>query len=777
MVQYWYPVQSRAQELSEELRRFEGIADQALADETAALEFVSGTLLEVSRRNDFPGHQLPRWTWVASVLRLHAPKRNQIATKCCAAIMHLSKVLGSGPLDEQKVQELNWVLNSTVGKLSQLLETNELRGYLSPAEILSIGRRLLHFLERPSFDFDSVQTAVSQRKEIMAGFGRLGLGSTVNEKIDALFSAAASRTDGTKIAARAALLYLAENDDVIDDRLGVLGLVDDLYVIEWAYAAVEKHTQLLPLLQAFLQGWPFAADLALMNGGSRHLDRYSQYVACACLYSLFRQSQSSTLVLREVGAYGLIAALLTAVQCSRHQAERLEKSIGSWRVGQPIIISDGADKFKATYLGATSIAGSPRVRIGVDGPGTITMDPSICPYLASSAEHSRLSTGKQIQSWFKDRHIDPLVHVTGVSRQIPKDQECILLLGPKQKLDRYLPHLQLLGSSPAALFGIKYVNSHFGVSDLPHSTTDTPFIYACSDADTAFDLIREPPGHVAKWSVIADGARLGRALSASLASEAEFAGQPILVLAELKEREATRELVSRDSSVVWYLEDSDVEVPPLAPVQVSAEVDSLDRFLSRQANHWSASMGFVDYTDEFLEGLAGCLKDRAFRTDSDSGLLDYSLSTFVQKAIAYPLRDEALNSELLLQAETLAAQASVMRQYETSAGQLFELLTAFSSGKKSISDRGAELRWIGNETAEKDSVVVVCRSKAVAERTEAVASEFPELRSFRWSTIEQVREGAPFDRVVVARLARSTVHARSCAQRLWGANGLRSASL
>src|SRR5262249_47350011 len=114
-----------------------------------------------------------------------------------------------------------------------------------------------------------------------------------------------------------------------------------------------------------------------------------------------------------------------------------------------------------------------------------------------------------------------------------------------------------------------------------------------------------------------------------------------------------------------------------------------------------------------------------------------------------PLRDEALNSELLLQAETLAAQASVMRQYETSARQLFELLTAFSSGKKSISDRGTQLRCIGNETAEKDSVVVVCRSKAVAERTEAVASEFPELRSFRWSTMEQVREGAPFDRVVV----------------------------
>ena len=61
-----------------------------------------------------------------------------------------------------------------------------------------------------------------------------------------------------------------------------------------------------------------APDLAFLDGGTKQLDRYSQYVACACLQGLFRQTASSVLVLREVGGHGVIAAL----RCPRSRHPR-----------------------------------------------------------------------------------------------------------------------------------------------------------------------------------------------------------------------------------------------------------------------------------------------------------------------------------------------------------------------------------------------------------------------------------------------------------------------
>ena len=93
-------------------------------------------------------------------------------------------------------------------------------------------------------------------------------------KADALFEASA-RNGKEGAAARAALLYLADEDDAVGDAFGVLGLLDDVYVIDWAYAVVEGLTWCLPLLLAFLDQWPFVADLALAGTPPMPLDRFT----------------------------------------------------------------------------------------------------------------------------------------------------------------------------------------------------------------------------------------------------------------------------------------------------------------------------------------------------------------------------------------------------------------------------------------------------------------------------------------------------------------------
>jgi hypothetical protein len=141
----------------------------------------------------------------------------------------------------------------------------------------------------------------------------------------------------------------------VSDNLGVLGLLDDAYVIDWAYAFVEKQTWCLPLLQALVEKWPFVADVALAGTPPMPLDRFSQYVAGACLHSLFTEGQPALLVLRENAGFGVIAAFFAGVQCARIQGDSLEEEIGGWPINQPVIVSDGQEQFKALFKGLDEI--------------------------------------------------------------------------------------------------------------------------------------------------------------------------------------------------------------------------------------------------------------------------------------------------------------------------------------------------------------------------------------------------------------------------------------
>ena len=263
---------------------------------------------------------------------------------------------------------------------------------------------------------------------------------------------------------------------------------------------------------------------------STHAARqFSQYIACACLNSLFAERQPGLLIVRESAGYGAIAALLAAVQCAKMHGDGLDAEINTWREGQPVIVSDGQQKFKALFRGVETLGAKRKIRLGVRKSGSLTVDISVAPYIARSvAPHTLLCDGSALSVWLKDRHLDPLVTLTGYGRRRFQQQECVLLLGPRHKLDDYFSRLRPFGTSASALLGAKYVGADMTHHDLDHETSDTPFIYACSDPETAWDLITKPPEHVSGWRVIVDGARAGRTLRASLQTSLEYARCPYL---------------------------------------------------------------------------------------------------------------------------------------------------------------------------------------------------------------------------------------------------------
>lgn len=747
---YWFPKKSRVDQLSKLLSGYADVARLGLEDAREHIPHLSEKLGEAQSHADFPKSQIPRWLWLASQYRLHAASEVAIATRAAAALQVLSMVVEKPHLSLTDVQDLNWVLEVTVAALAPLVGPADLRGCLSENELGAIDAYLAGFQDVEPFDREAVAHAIKPQLRLLTTFGGVGDLTSIEAKIAALLDAAERRGDSYK-PARAALHYLADEDDVVTDRTGVIGLVDDIYVIEWAYAAVESQTRCLPLLEAMLRRWPFVGSAGLAASGSE-LDRYAQYVCCAALFTLFGPT-SGALVLRESGAFPIIAAVAAGLEAARLQAGNFAEELTLWEIGDPITISDGTTSFHAVFDGIISVGAHTRYKVRVGDAGSITVGDEVLPYLSRSGRaYKRLSRGQDILLWLKDRNVDSLAHLTGTGRRRPERHETILLVGPRWKLDEYLGLITPLDTSPPALLGARWIDSHGDSSDLGGSATDRPLIYACADAATACELVADPPAHISCWRIIVDGARLGRNLHAILSTTDRLNKASVCIFAELHDREATAGLHEQGLRGLWYLEDQDVLVPPSTHFSGGAADNQLTRFLTRQSNHWTAVQSFHADTDEFLEAVAECLESHASMARGDPALqvLNLSVASFLRRAIGIPLvNDGYLDDEAIRLTRSIMAQASMLSVYDEGAHRFRDLFGQFLASGIRLSDRRGPLERIASEAASSERMAVVCRSAPIAGRCRDQSCSDPTLARYDWMTLEMLRRSAPYDRVVV----------------------------
>ncbi|MCW3835050.1 hypothetical protein ACFQ1E_01670 [Sphingomonas canadensis] len=745
---YWYPKKSRADELTARMLRLEQSFEHGLDAGTDRLVHLSERLTEALARPDFPRQQIVRWLWVASQYRLYADAEKGIAARAAAALVFLEDALAREVLVDTDRQELNWILDTVVARLATLVGPARLKGCLSTAELTHIDERLSRYDEAEPFDVDAVVSTVRRQLDLLAQFGDLGEFTGLSAKTEALIAAAA-RPGSENAPARAALRYLAELHDVVDDQVGMLGLIDDIYVLEWAYAAVENQTLCLPILEAMSRRRPFVATVGLGTAGTP-LDRFGCYVTCAALTTLAAPS-AGALVLREVGPYAVIAAVAAAIEGAVSQSDAFDQEMELWAQGCPVTISDGTVTFHARYGGRVDGTARARWRLHVAEAGTITVGEEVLPYLARSArEWKRLSNGSHILAWLKDRNVDSLVGLTGHGRRRPQRHEAVLLVGSRAKLDRFLPAMWPQGMTPAALVGARWIDAHGQPHDLPGSATDRPLLYACADAATACDLVADPPEHIDAWHILVDGGGSGRALHAALAASDRLDGTHLCIFANLHERESVSGLVDHGIKDVWYLEDQDVEVPPIVHPGRSDEIDPLARFFARRSAHWNAAYAVVLGNDPFLEAVAECLRRGNGRRHDDPALdaLDLTVAAFLRRATGHPLPDDEDRRALKTLASAIVGQASTLALFETHAAEVRTLFADYTPDA-SGGDRRDALLELGSSLGGEEAVAVVCRSTATADRCRHEAAATEALRGFEWITIEALRASAPYDRVVV----------------------------
>ena len=621
------------------------------------------------------------------------------------------------------------------------------RSFLSSSELHEIEAQLAKFSSEPNVDLVQLRRTIDiQIKELRKLSSDRRFRDAI-DKIEALFEAA-PRDNAEGRAARSALLYLAEANDVVSDNLGVVGLLDDMYVVDWAYAAISQQTRCLPIINSLLDRWPFVADLAVVGSPPLQIDPYSQYVACAALRSLFENSGFSVLVLRENAGYPAICALMAAIQCAKLQADGLQQEFLAWPIGTPVKIGDGSDQFRATYSGSTTVAGRQKIWLGVRNNGRLTINMDMVPYIARAESTARsLSDGATISSWLKQRHVDPLVLLTGTNRKRLERQDAVLLIGPRHKLESYFSALCPFGGSVEGLLGAKYINSERVASDIGSAASDTPFIYACSDLETAVDLINSPPSHVSRWRVLVDGAKHGNAIFGALDRSGKDLAASICIFAELHEREAGKELGKRDVPL-WYLEAHDVQAPSIGVLK--GGVDELSLSIRRQGQYYYQTTRIVEVRDNFLEGVAESLRsDRRDRDEApELGALDIQVSHFLKKATAFPLKNDAARDELAKAARNIVSNASVIASYHTRARKTMDAFKAFCE-RPHFFDREATLIRAIEGRKERGVTAIVCRSERVVESCRSSAERMNSFKSVAWTTMEELRRFSPVSHLIV----------------------------
>lgn len=144
--------------------------------------------------------------------------------------------------------------------------------------------------------------------------------------------------------ARAALSYLAAPDDVIPDALGILGYVDDWYVLDTVAGMLKPNDPWPSLLNETVRRWPFLNWLILGENGSRlPLSEYMIANAALTMQQLQPEHKRSLsgIILPAAGPIPVLAAFTAGLGLT-HLAAQSSPALLSFEVGQKVIVDGKA---------------------------------------------------------------------------------------------------------------------------------------------------------------------------------------------------------------------------------------------------------------------------------------------------------------------------------------------------------------------------------------------------------------------------------------------------
>ena len=123
------------------------------------------------------------------------------------------------------------------------------------------------------------------------------------------------RSDSHRELARAALTYFIEVADAIPDELGLVGFLDDAFIIQQAVDQVlPGRADLTGYLEEKTRQWPFLRNLCITKDGQGHPVSDYFLINCALLLDLLKKGgQSSAVVVSDSGPVPYLVGLVGAL--------------------------------------------------------------------------------------------------------------------------------------------------------------------------------------------------------------------------------------------------------------------------------------------------------------------------------------------------------------------------------------------------------------------------------------------------------------------------------
>lgn len=747
----WYPSTQVVKALEEELSRLYGTVNDRLTDGPIDLASISAQLLKWFGLPGFPNYYTQRWLWLASLLRRSSDAELQRIVG--AALLYCGNAVTPTSLNDNDVQKLRWVIDSSCSKAVAVLKVNH-HSLLSHEEVGRIQSEILRLLDASQGAIDP--HAVSTRTELLKRMCGKWCFPSIVAKLERLVQVANGSTDERARFAKAALSYFVAEDDVVPDKIGILGLVDDVYVIEWAYAFVTGATSRLPLLGTASNEWPFLDKIVFRDhDGPLILDRYFSYVVGLVLLSLFETNQNNVVVVRESGPVALVAAVFAAVALHKKQDSGQDSDRGLSE-NIHVFIGDDSTHHRAVYLRQETIQGRVVHWIKVGKEGRIIVDDSALEFVwpAANPHVKSLSTGNDISEWLQSRHPSALTFITSSLRRLTSKTPGVLLVTQRRRLEEVYREVNPFGLPIASLVDIRYVASTGAESMFTSSATSAPPIYAASDDDVAIELLKSPPAHISDWVVIVDGGQRAVQFHAAMQSSPETAGVRVCVVAELHEREHCRTLC-RAGVHPWFADFSDVEISEAVDSENLKSTGILRRFMTRSLVHIKATTHYTQIDNAGFEMLDDAVQVLSKSEQADAGgpleRLAIQVTRFCKKATGYPLGfDEALKDELFRLASGIRSEARRLQLFSSEAKSTYEIFDLLIAENQLYPDRTDAICAIASGCPPSHEVAVVVATAVVASACRAATSSDPRLSRVRWVSLDDVRQSPPFDRLIVA---------------------------
>lgn len=418
----------------------------------------------------------------------------------------------------------------------------------------------LEFIDRPLLDDDELILAAQETDVQLAGLAACGLFRRMRNNIAFLIDVLRdeSAVPENKSFARAALSYVACEQDAIDDSLGIVGYLDDNFISQMAVDLIDPAREpWLALLDGTVGAWPFLNNILIDDGsGIRPLSEYmviNSALTCPQLRSA--DKRSTTLILPYSGPVPFLTGFIATLGLMQ-ASEQTQLSEESFRFGQKVLVDNSAI---AEFAGYETLNGRRmfKLRQFYTDQGQRLIRDRLWPVSDLGrllpADSSRVVRGK-LKGNLRESHaqlpaaeylfgITELLHLGNVRKQV-------LVVMPAALAHEMAESITLHGQSLKDVLPMGYLSNQQAVPFSTHFGTKTPVLVFASDLDAACTFVEENEEAIGLVIVDSHGRNLNKAAAMR---RLQSLGVPTLTV--LSERAADQVILGK--TTVWEWTDSD----------------------------------------------------------------------------------------------------------------------------------------------------------------------------------------------------------------------------